>query len=160
MRLVGSDLKTLGSYDARVYNDVVGKRIYEFDVQKEDYILKPHLIWDEVIGEYKISVGGYKYIVPSGVYLFCGDDNGSTDWILVDEIINRDIMVFQMNMDFGEHRVEPIEFDGMCNVSLFMPKTNTPKPIADLSGKRTIVISNHDMYHKLKDLPYDALFIS
>ena len=159
MLLVGASDKT-DTYDPRHSEEVFGKRIFEFDVSKDDYILKYISNWEETVGEYIIEVGGLRYTIPSGVYIYCGCESGSTDWVLIDEMINRDISVFQMDIDFGSWELSRLELRGMTEQSLFLPSTKNPIPIADITGKKTIVMAYHDMYHKFKDKEFGVLFVS
>lgn len=160
MRLVGYGKEGPGTFDARQEAEVASKRIFEFDLGSKDYILRFYMMWEKVLGQYIIEVKGKRYIIPSGMYIYCGDINGSVDWILVDEVINRDIMAFQMNTDFGAYGIEPIGLHATCEIPVFLPDTKNPIPIADMSGQSCIIISRHDMYHKTSEFEYDALFIS
>ena len=159
MRLVGASDK-IETYDTRSSTEVFGKRIFEFDVNKEDYMLRYFSTWEETIGEFIIDVGGYRYMIPSGVYIYCGCESGSTDWVMIDEMINRDISVFQMDTDFGSWDLSEIKLHSMTKQTIYLPSTKNPLPIADVSGTRTIVMAYHDMYHKLKDKDYGILFVS
>jgi hypothetical protein len=135
--------------------------VYDYDIKKSDYFLRHRAQWEVTKPEYAIEVGGKRYHLPSGIYLFCGCEYGSTDWVLIDEIINRDIPVFQMDNDFQSWELHQVNLSQNQSVptELYLPVTKSPLPVSDVSGTRCIIIAYHDMYHKLKDLDATALFV-
>lgn len=140
--------------------DVIEKRLFHFDVDKEDYFLRYFITWDKVQTDmYRLDLDGCIFSIPSGVYILCGCDGGSQDWILVDEIVGRPIEIILINNNYRSWSFcRPVVTD-VHNDVYYAPMTKSPIPITDSSSKKVIIISSVDQYHKLKDRDYDIFFV-
>lgn len=159
MKLIGmSDLGT-EILDPRL-ESTVGRRVFDYSIKDEDYLLRHHISWEKVASDYCISVNGYKFHIPSGMYIFCGCVSGNTDWIMIDELINREVEVFLLSLDFDSWALHQPEFQAFeMNEVVYLPSTKSPLPVADMTGSRAIIISSTDVYHKMKDKDFSAMFV-
>ena len=139
--------------------EVMNHRIYEFDGKRLDYFLKQHLIWDRFTSDvYTVKVGSFEFYIPAGVYIYAGSWDGITDWIPIEELIDRDITIFTMDEGMGDWRLENLDLESVTEQSFYIPTTKNPLPIGTINGKRVILISLVDQYHKFKDQPPNIFF--
>lgn len=139
--------------------DVIGERIFEYNIKHDDYLFTYHVGWDIVLAEYVFDVGGYRYTLPSGIYIFSGCPSGAHDWIRVDEIIDRDIDIFQAPIDLNSWTIEKQKLMDVTTEKIYMPQTKNPLPVVDSSGKRCIFISYTDVYTRMKDRDFSSMFV-
>lgn len=149
-----------GPLDSRLASSL-NHRYFVFDCDKEDYMLQWSLGWERVTtSAYTMNIGGKKFVIPSGMYILCGCEGGSQDWVLVDEIIDRPIDVFLIGKNFRGWSLSGAVTTEVNERSFFIPMNlKTPFPIIDPTGEKIVVVSQCDMYHKLKDRDYDIFFI-
>lgn len=140
-------------------SEVMNHKIFEFDPKKLDYFPKQHLIWDRITSDiYTVKIGNFEFYVPAGVYVYSGSWDGVTDWIPIEELIDRDITVFTMAEGMDDWRLDPIELESVSEQSYFIPTSKNPIPISNINGSRVILISLIDQYHKFKDHPPNIFF--
>jgi hypothetical protein len=138
----------------------LGKRVFEFSIQKEDYFANMHLQWDRIEGEiYRLDVGGRSFAIGSGMYVFIGCDYGSGDWVTIDEVIGRDIKLFTVSPDLGKWGFDRQILQEVVMGSFFYPSTKNPVPVLSACGTRFIMTSNSDQYRNIKNHDFYALFI-
>lgn len=76
------------------------KRILIYDHREEDYFLEYINAWNTVTTPiYTVLLGEEIYLIPSSTYIVCGDAGGSTDIIIFDEIIGREIPILVVMND-------------------------------------------------------------
>ena len=146
MRLVGYN-ETYSVTD----ESVIEKPTYEYSYKENDYFLKHHTAWDCAVVEYLISINGYQYMLPSGMYLLVGEIYGDQDWVYIDELIGREIEVFQTDTEFSELSFGKVELLDSVDVEVFYPQCKQIIPIADMTGEKVIMVSKSDHYHNLKN---------
>lgn len=140
--------------------DTIEKRLFQFDVDAEDYFLRYFVTWDKIQTDfYRIELNGAVFNIPSGMYILCGCDGGSQDWIMVDEIVGRPIEIILINNNYRSWSFcRPVVTD-LYNGVCYTPMSKSPIPVTDASGKKVIIVSTVDQYHKLKDRDYDIFFV-
>ena len=154
MRYVTTDGKTLDARD----EENISKNIFTFSFKSCDYMLRYHITWNIVITEYTFKIGNGRIQLPSGVYLFCGDGDGAFDWIGSDEIINRDVYVFQMSSDFRDWKLSPIKLEREQETRIYMPQTTDIIPVADTSNYFSYMAYSDPM-RKYKNIDFLNSFV-
>lgn len=80
--------------------DTCEKRILVYDYREEDYFLEFINAWNSITTPiYTVLLGEEIYLIPSSTYIVCGDAGGSTDIIIFDEIIGREIPILTVMND-------------------------------------------------------------
>lgn len=144
----------------RQSDDTIEQRLFYFDNDQEDYLLRYHINWNRLgTTFYKIALEGRTYDIPSGTYLLCGCDGGSQDWVTVDELIGKPIEVILINKNFRSWSLAFPKLVDHYEGSCYTPMTKSPIPVMDSTGERVIIISFVEQYHKLKDRDYDIFFV-
>jgi hypothetical protein len=139
--------------------DCVNHKYFEYKPDKDDYLLTYNVSWDEMLTDiYQFRVGMKNLFIPSGIYLFCGDEFGTSDWILSDEIIGRDIPIFTSNIDMTGWKSVIPKLVNTFPETFYYPLSKNPIPVADQTGTITIVTSRVDQYHKLSDRDFGSFF--
>jgi hypothetical protein len=156
MRLLGINDEIVDTTN----HDNLGKRVFEFSLQKEDYFANLYLQWDKIEGDiYRLNVGGRSFSVGSGMYIFIGCDYGSGDWVTIDEIIGRDIKLFTVSPCLDKWGFDKQTLQDVYVGSYFFPNTKNPVPIVSACGTRFVMVANSDHYRTIKDQDFYALFI-
>lgn len=140
--------------------DTMDQRLYEFDPKKEDYMLKQFVVWDHVDVDFftLVTDNGVEFYLPSGYYVFAGSESGDVDWILTDELIDRDIEVFVINKEFNNWSLQNLSLTHVTDQEFYYPDTKNPVPMTDMTGDYTVIVSSIDQYHKLKNMPSNVFF--
>lgn len=141
--------------------EVVGKHVFEFDMDRQDWMLRARAIWDEVAATaYTFKIGKHRFVLPAGVYVYTGCVGGSTDWVLTDEIIGRPIETFVLDTDIhGWTLKRPILESLQEGVKFYLPSIRTPMVAVDTTGTKTIIVSHNDHFHRFKDEDFNVLFM-
>jgi hypothetical protein len=135
-------------------------RIFEFDPKKLDYFLKQFLMWDRITSDvYTMKGETAEFYIPSGFYIYVGSWDGATDWVPIEELIDRDITVFVMSQNMDDWRLETLSVVGVTEQSFYYPVTKSPMPVSNIGGKRVFLMSSVDQYHKFKDQPPNIFFV-
>lgn len=153
MRYVGLN----ETFDAKA-EATMRERIFVFSFKKEDYMLTHHIPWNVVLTEYEFNIGGYKYILPSGIYLFCGDGEGLYDWLRVDEIMDRQVRIFQMSSDFKNWHIASHKLVDSVVERVYMPQTKSVVPVADTNGQTFVLMSYSDPHREMKSFGFSNPF--
>lgn len=157
MNYLGGDDQPIKAYTDEVFNE----KIFTFSIKEEDYFLNFFMQWDRVTTEiYVFDMGKHTFHIPSGFYVFTGCPSGNVDWILVDELIGRkSIDVFLMPPTFKSWQLESPVLTNSFTGEFNQPVTNDVIPLVSEDGKRTLLVSAKDIYHKWKDKDYSAPFV-
>ena len=139
----------------------IGEYVYEYDVEKEDWMLRQRVLWDKIISDvYTFRLGSYRFKIPSGIYIYTGDYGGCMDWIISDEIIGRDLEVYIMPTSLTSWNLEkPVLESVTTDATFFMPSVKTPLAYVDQSGTKTIFASVNDQYHAMKNNSFSTMFV-
>lgn len=131
---------------------VMDQQFYEFDVKKEDYFLKQFISWDRISTDiYTMQTDrGQEFYVPAGFYVFVGSEDGSVDWVLSDELVDRDIETFVISAEFNRWELKVMRVTAITPHFFYYPFTKNPVPITNMNANEVIIISSVDQYHKLK----------
>lgn len=141
-------------------HDNIGKKIFEFCPQKEDYFLNFYFNWEKIKSEvFVFKAGRITFQIPSGFFLFIGSPCGMNDWIMVDEIIDRDIEVFVMPTSLGSWTLQKFQLIDVLELEYIYPQTKNPIPLLDQSGRLCVISSPADQYHKFKNKDDGTLFV-
>jgi hypothetical protein len=141
--------------------ETMDSKIYEFDVKKEDYMLKQFVDWDYITTDiYTLHTDDNRvFYVPSGHYVYVGSEDGIVDWILIDELIDRDVEVFVIHNQFKDWFLKRLYLDNVYATSYYYPVTKNPVPFTDMKGEWMIINSSIDQYHKLKNTRPNIFFM-
>lgn len=130
-------------------SDTVGKHLYEFNIERDDYFYMMRLIWDEILVDvYEFSLDTKNTVmIPSGMYILIADEFGQVDWISVDEIVNRDIEVLVLSKNFSSWTLKSLKLKDMHeNSTIFLPNTKNPMPISNENGQQILIVSKTDQF--------------
>lgn len=139
------------------------ERIFEFDPGARDYVYKRFLLWDKITSDVftlKTNITNTTIYVPSGFYVFVGSDEGASDWIMVDELIGRDIEVFCISSDFNDFVLETVSLTSVVETTFYYPMTKNPIPVTDLYNKKVFLCCSSDPYLRLKSIPVGEFFVN
>lgn len=156
-------MKLLGFNDSAIditNPDNLGQKFFEFCPVSDDYFLNFHFNWDVVTSTvYVFTSGRFTFQIPSGFYIFIGCPTGLNDWILIDEIIDRDIEVFVMPTSLGSWSLQEFQLKDIMTIEYVYPSTKNPVPMLDETGKVCVIASPVDQYHKFKNKDDNCLFV-
>lgn len=134
--------------------DAINHRILEFNTEKKDLFLQFKMSWDVVNADvYHVQVGNTIFMIPTGFYVLIGDSYADFDWILVDEMFNRDIEIVTFGVDMFNWRIEEPNLVDFSNEEFHWPMSKHIIPLQ--SDSRVIMVSEKDQYHKLKHYQLD-----
>lgn len=138
--------------------NVLRTYFFEYNLSESDYYLYRKLQWDIVtttMYQFKMS-DGVTIGIPSNYYVMVGDVYGEVDWVLVDEIIGRDIELLIIKKGFNGWTLDNIEPVGMTEkYKFYWPLTKNPVPIMTDSGDRSVIVSTYDQYKMTRDKSVD-----
>lgn len=136
-------------------------KIYEFDIKKEDYMLKQFVDWDYITTDVYtlVTEDNLAFYLPSGHYVYVGSEDGIVDWILSDELIDRDMEVFVIGKDFDKWKLAQLKLVSVYGMAYYYPVSKSPIPFTDMTGEWLIVNSSVDQYHKLKNHAPNIFFM-
>lgn len=130
--------------------------IFEYSLDRQDYFLNYRMIWREVDADfYEMVIGNQTFFLPSGFYVMIGDVFGELDWIMIDEMIGRDLECVILSPGLETWSLHTPKLKNVSEKRMFWPKTTNIIPVR--SGDRVLMISDKDFYHKTKDLIINSL---
>lgn len=156
-------MKLLGLGDVGVdvlRQTCLSERFYEFCPQKEDYFLNFYINWSKVRSKvFVFKVGRIRFHIPTGFYIFVGSADGTTDWMLIDEVVDRNIEAFVTPTSIGSWSLQELELIDYVDMTYFYPDTRNPVPLVDESERYCVIVSAADQYHKFKNKDHGTLFV-
>tara|TARA_Y100000593_G_scaffold94592_1_gene194484 strand:+ start:3077 stop:3550 length:474 start_codon:yes stop_codon:yes gene_type:complete len=139
----------------------VDSQIFEFSIEDEDYMLGFQPTWDVIQGDfYSIRVGKINMDIPAGTYILCSCHDGNIDWIMIDELIGRDIMVLCISNSLRSWNLHPVELrDFHRNGECYFPMVRSPFPVTSEDCAGIVLVSSIDQHSKMKDKTFEVFFI-
>lgn len=133
--------------------DSTAAHIYEFSVQKEDYFYNLRMSWENITSPaYELRFGNSVIVVPSGLYVVLCDESGVIDWVLVDEVIGRDMSIMLLSPNMKSWSIQtPVLVEYHEEYEYYLPKTENALPITNQNNDGVIVVSRADQYSLTKD---------
>lgn len=151
-------MKLLESTSSIFVPECVGSKYLEFKPEKNDYFLISTVAWDRVTTSiYQIDFGGALFYIPSGMFILISDETGETDWLMVDEIIGRDITVPIISNNLKRHRVYSPKLSGVFTGQYYWPMTKGIIPVTN--EMYTIILSNRCQYLKTKHMHIEDFLV-
>lgn len=141
-------------------DDTIEKKIFDFSLEEEDYFLNYHTTWDHIEGDfYDLELDGRIFSIPSGIYILCTCDEGNTDWIMVDELIGRDIDILVLTKSLRSWIPSKPKVRNFYRSANFYPMSRTPVPIINSTEERIIIVSSIDQHSKMKDKYFNIFLV-
>lgn len=122
------------------------KRILLYDHRLEDYFLEYSQAWNTIITPvYTVILGDEIFVIPSSLYVVCGDAGGESDLIIFEEIIGREIgmIVIKNGLRKAEWHIPRVVAIDMSGSTLY-PMVNKFVPILDTTEKSIILTIGSD----------------
>ena len=140
-------------------SESIRRAFYQFNLTKDDYFLERSMLWDEIrssVYEFKTDTNELIYI-PSGMYVMIGDIYGEVDWIIVEELIGRDLDVLIIKKDFSSWGLNKLTLTNESEQCYYWPMTKNAIPITTKSEPSNMVlISRSDQYKLTQDKTVDC----
>lgn len=138
----------------------IESRVFDFSIEEEDYFLNYHATWDLIEGDsFTVEIGGGIFNIPSGLYLLCVCEDGNSDWIMIDEIIGRDIGIFTMPISMRSFSPKRMRVRDFHVDRSYFPLSRTPVPLTDGEGTVVILASTIDQHSKMKGKEFDIFVV-
>lgn len=139
------------------------KKIYEFSIDKSDYFMNFRMVWKKIEGDFYTFRLGKDFInIPAGFHVMVGDEEGSIDWILVDELVGRDIDILTLSQNFGTWGLEKPSIVTVSKKTVFWPTTKNIVPLcfncARVSNS-VIILSDKDRWQSMKDVAIGNMLV-
>lgn len=122
------------------------KKLLVYDHRLEDYFLEYSQAWNTIrTPMYTVILGDSVFVIPSGLFVVCGDAGGESDLIIFEEIIGREIGIIVIKNGFRKAewhvpRVIAIDMEG----STLYPMVNKFVPITDTTESAVILTIGSD----------------
>lgn len=144
MNYIGENNKKVDAFD----EGSVEERILEFSTEKLDHFLRHQIVWNEITGDiYQLQVGNGTFNIPSGHHVMVGDDVGTVDWIMVDELLTRELDVMTLDMELRNWGSVTPQATDYYTGSVFWPNTKHIIPLQ--SEHSVILVSEKDQYNQV-----------
>ena len=154
MNLIGEECKALYINKA---DEVKSKHIWYYNTEFKDFFLSDIFVWSSIKANgYVIEVEGKQAIIPEHYFVAVGDYDVGFDSIQMAEIMGREFDVFTTSINFEEDSwlLKPMRIVGYEeDYEFYYPFFDHIFPVA--IGDLAIVVSNKDMYNRLKRLKFD-----
>lgn len=139
--------------------DCINEMLFEYKTKEEDYMLRYFMNWDVVKARvFTMRIGSSVFDIPSSFHVMIGDSYGEVDWMMVDEMINREVECVTLGRELETwHLNQPILEDAQDR-KFHWPMTQGIIPCE--SGGRVILLSRKDQYHMTKNLLIDSFLVS
>jgi hypothetical protein len=159
MNFIDEDMNPVSSKTA----GCVDTQIFEFSIEDEDYMLRYQYTWDVIEGDFfNVRIGELSFDIPAGTYILCSCPDGNIDWIMIDELIGRDIQVLTISKNLRTWTLNDIALrdyrkDGKCYFP--MSKDKAPIPVTSNDCGGIILVSSIDQHNKMKDKTFEIFFV-
>lgn len=141
MYFIGTDDQPLDTLDTATCE----KRILMYDHKEEDYFLEWSHAWNTITTPmYTVLLGDAVFKIPSSLYIVCGDAGGSTDIIIFEEIIGRDISVITVGGGWRKAEWHIPRILDVCDGKTLYPMANRLIPLFDSSLSSIILTGGSD----------------
>lgn len=145
-----NSIKNLDSYIENQY-------FWIYNFKDTDFYLKNCTLWQNLKSDaYTLQIGKESITLPFNYYIMIGDYDIGLDFITPEEIVGRefDAFVFSNTFDPQSWELVSMKITGYeHDMSFRVPYVKQPFPVA-LGERTSILVSNSDMYNKIKDLGF------
>lgn len=133
---------------------------YEFNMEKLDYFYVYKPVWHSFSTmNYQFLVDGVEICIPSGMYVLISDEYGDIDWIVVDEIIGRNIEFLVLNGKMTEwQNIKPV-LQNCEDIPVHVPSSKHVLPLTDKNSSRIILICRSDQFKNTIGLTADDFLV-
>ncbi len=153
MNLIGEDYKPLYINKA---DGVTSKHVWYYSTEFKDFFLSDIFLWSTIRANgYILEIEGAKTILPEHYYIAVGDYDVGFDSIQLAEVVGRDFEAFTVSRDIeaDSFLLKPMRIVGYEeDYEFYYPLFDHMFPVA--IGELAIVISQKDMYNRLKRLGF------
>lgn len=139
--------------------DCINGMLFEFKTKEEDYMLRYFINWDIVSARiFHMKIGNNIFSIPSSFHVMIGDLYGEVDWMMVDEMINREVECVTFDSELESWSIDPPELIDVSEEKIYWPMTQNIIPCE--SDSRIILMSKKDQYHMTKNFLIDSFLVS
>jgi len=137
-----------------------GDCFWIFDIQKDDFFLKSKQANKKLTASsYQITIEDSSIWIPYNFFIMIGDYDKGLDCVIPDEIMGRkfNAIVLSNTLDESTYQIKEMKVTDYRHTMIYdMPFVNTVFPVM-LSDSSVIMISQNDMYNKLKNMTIGKL---
>lgn len=149
------EMNPVDAYD----EDSINCMIFEFKPKEEDYLLRQFVTWDVIKAKiFKMKIGNSVFSIPSSFYIMIGDSYGELDWMMVDEMINREVDCVSLDGKMETWDLHQPELVDVREEVVHWPMTQNIIPCE--SNRNVILLSRKDQFHMTKNFLIDSFLLS